>query len=92
VRGQVIAGKVDRLHVAPDRVLVVDFKTNRRAPADLASAPPSHLKQMAAYAAALAEIFPGRRIEAALLYTAGPVLLPLPEAMLEALKPGFAEA
>jgi ATP-dependent helicase/nuclease subunit A len=92
VEGQVVAGKVDRLHVSDKRVLVVDFKTNRRAPASLDAAPESHLKQMAAYAAALARVFPGRRIEAALLYTAGPILLPLPPDLIETLKPGLPRA
>ena len=91
VEGRVIAGKVDRLHVAGDRVSVVDFKTNRRAPASLAGVPESHLKQMAAYAAALAEVFPGKAIEMALLYTAGPSLLPLDAATLARFKPRFAE-
>jgi ATP-dependent helicase/nuclease subunit A len=44
---------------------------------------------MAAYAAALAVIFPDRAIEAALLYTAGPELHVLPPALLAAHKPGF---
>jgi ATP-dependent helicase/nuclease subunit A len=92
VNGQVIAGTVDRLHVSDARVLVVDFKTNRRAPASLDAAPESHLRQMAAYAAALTQVFPGRAIEAALLYTAGPVLLPLDAALLERLKPGLPDA
>ena len=91
VDGQVIAGKVDRLHVSEARVRVVDFKTNRRAPDTLSAAPESHLKQIAAYAAALAQVFPGRAIEAALLYTAGPVLLPVDQETLERFKPGFAE-
>ncbi|RYD92252.1 MAG: DUF2800 domain-containing protein, partial [Sphingomonadales bacterium] len=89
VEGDVIAGTVDRLLVTPERILVIDFKTGRRAPADLASTPAHHIRQMAAYAAALAVIFPGRAIEAALLYTAGPTLIELPEAVLRAHKPGF---
>jgi ATP-dependent helicase/nuclease subunit A len=44
---------------------------------------------MGAYAAALAAIFPGRAIEAALLYTAGPTLIPLPADILAAHKPGL---
>lgn len=92
VEGRVIAGKVDRLHLSDERVLVVDFKTNRRAPADLASAPDSHLRQMAAYAAALAQVFSDRRIEAALLYTSGPTLLPLDPELIERLKPRLADA
>ncbi|KQX25677.1 MULTISPECIES: double-strand break repair helicase AddA [unclassified Sphingomonas] len=89
VDGKVIAGTVDRLLVTADRILVVDFKTGRRAPADLAAAPRHHLRQMSAYAAALGVIFPGRMVEAALLYTAGPTLIDLPAAVLEAHKPGF---
>ncbi|MCJ7422300.1 double-strand break repair helicase AddA [Sphingomicrobium astaxanthinifaciens] len=76
--GRVIAGTVDRLLVEPDRVLVVDFKTGRRVPEDAAAVPEAYRRQMAAYVAALEVIFPGRRIESALLYTAGPRLLVLP--------------
>jgi ATP-dependent helicase/nuclease subunit A len=90
--GMVVAGTVDRLRVEPDRVLLVDFKTGRRAPADLAAVPEHHLRQMAAYAAALAIIFPERRVEAALLYTSGPTLIPLPESALYAHKPGLGGA
>lgn len=86
----VVSGTVDRLLVGPDLVQIVDFKTGRAVPGDADAVPLSHLRQMAAYAAALAVIFPGRRIEAALLYTAGPKLIILPDALLAAHKPGFA--
>jgi ATP-dependent helicase/nuclease subunit A len=46
-----------------------------------------HLRQMAAYAEALAVIFPGRRIEAKILYTSGPVLHQLPAALLDRYRP-----
>ncbi len=90
VDGEVIAGTVDRLHVGENVVRLVDFKTGLRVPADARAAPEHHLRQMAAYAAALAAIFPGRRIEAGLLYTAGPRLIALDAAVLAAHKPGFA--
>jgi ATP-dependent helicase/nuclease subunit A len=86
VEGLVVSGTVDRLVVRPDVVRVVDFKTARRAPASVDAIPAYHLRQMAAYAAALGVIFPGRRIEAALLYTAGPTLHPLPPELLAAQK------
>ena len=89
VEGQVVAGTVDRLLVTADRILVVDFKTGRRVPAGLDEAPEHHLRQMAAYAAALGAIFPGRPIEAALLYTAGPTLIALSAEVLDHHKPGF---
>nr|WP_229726962.1 double-strand break repair helicase AddA [Sphingomonas alpina] len=88
--GVVVSGTVDRLLVTDSSVRVIDFKTGRYAPATPADIPTYHLRQMAAYGAALAAIFPDRAIDMALLYTAGPVLFELPPAMLEAHKPGYA--
>ncbi len=84
---QVVAGIVDRLLVEPARVLVVDFKTGLRVPANAAEAPVAHRRQMAAYAAVLARAFPGRRVEAALLYTAAPKFLLLDEKDMAGLLP-----
>ncbi len=89
VDGAVIAGTADRLLVTDAAVLVVDFKTGRRAPAGLAEVPRHHLDQMAAYAAALSAIFPDRPVRAGLLYTAAPVLIELDAATLAAHKPGL---
>ncbi len=47
---------------------------------------------MAAYAAALGAIFPGREIRASLLYSAEPRLIDLPAALLAPYKPGFVPA
>ena len=77
------------LLVERDRVLVADFKTARRPPASLAEVPLATLKQMGAYAAALGAIYPGRRVEAVLLYTQTPLLIALPAELLEAHKPGL---
>ena len=75
--GRVVAGTVDRLLVRDDVVRVVDFKTGRAVPAAKADVPTYHRTQMEAYAKALGVIFPGRRIEASLLYTSGPRLIEL---------------
>ncbi len=85
--GTVVAGTVDRLLVTSDRIFVADFKTGRNAPENQANIPAAHLRQMAAYRAALRIIFPDRRVETALLYTAAPVLHPLPDALLDAHMP-----
>ena len=90
VGGLVVAGTADRLLVEPTRVLVADFKTARRPPATLGEVPLATLRQMAAYAAALAVIYPGRTIEAAVLYTQTPQLIAIPAELLEAHKPAFA--
>ncbi len=77
-----ISGRIDRLVTLPDRVLVVDFKTNRPSPDRIEAADPAYLRQMALYVAVLADIFPGRRIEAAIVWTDGPKLMPVPEILL----------
>jgi len=78
-QGMAISGRVDRLVVSPDRVLVVDYKTNRPSPDRIEDADPAYLAQMAVYAAVLAEIFPGREIDAAIVWTDGPKLMAVPE-------------
>ncbi len=80
--GLAISGRVDRMTVTPDRVLVVDFKTNRPAPDRVDNADPAYLTQMAVYVAVLRAIFPGRRVEAALVWTDGPRLMPVPENLI----------
>jgi ATP-dependent helicase/nuclease subunit A len=80
--GLAVSGRVDRLLVEEGRVLVVDFKTNRPAPDRIEDADPAYLVQMAVYAAVLAEVFPGRRVDAALVWTDGPKLMPVPENMI----------
>lgn len=82
VRDVVIAGQVDRLVVDDDEILVVDFKTNRPPPRSQAEVPPAYLKQMAAYRAVLSEIYPDRPVRCALMWTEGPVLMPLSDTSL----------
>jgi len=88
VGGQVIAGTMDRLLVTSERIRLIDFKTTRRPPASLAEVQLATLRQMAAYAAALEVVFPGLPVEAALLYTHAPRLIPLPPEVLSRHKPG----
>jgi ATP-dependent helicase/nuclease subunit A len=82
--GLAVSGRVDRLVIERDRVLVVDFKTNRPSPSRIEQADRAYLTQMAVYAAVLRAVFPGRRIEAALVWTDGPKLMPIPEELLVA--------
>lgn len=89
VGGQVIAGTADRLLVTETRVLVADFKTARRPPASIDQVPQSTIRQMAAYAAALEVIFPGKVVEAAVLYTQTPQLIAIPAEIIAAHKPGL---
>jgi len=82
--GLKVSGRVDRMVVTPDKVLVIDFKSNRPAPSRIEDADGAYLTQMAIYVAVLREVFPTRRVEAALVWTDGPKLMPIPENLIEA--------
>ncbi len=92
IDGRVIAGTVDRLVIGDAAVEIVDFKTGRRVPSSIDDIPVQHVRQMAAYAAVVAGIFPDKAVHASLLYSEGPVLHRLPPELLAAHKPGFADA
>jgi ATP-dependent helicase/nuclease subunit A len=79
-----LSGRVDRMVVTATRVLVVDFKTNRPSPDRIEDADPAYLRQMALYVAVLRAIFPDRRVEAALVWTDGPKLMPIGENIVAA--------
>jgi ATP-dependent helicase/nuclease subunit A len=81
--GVSISGRMDRLVVTADRVLVVDYKTNRPAPARIEDADPAYVRQMAAYVAVLKRLYPDRAVEAALVWTDGPDLMPVPAELME---------
>jgi ATP-dependent helicase/nuclease subunit A len=79
-----VSGRVDRLLVAQDRVLVVDFKSNRPSPDRAEDVEEGYLAQMAVYVALLRQVFPGRAVEAALVWTDGPKLTVIPDELLRA--------
>jgi ATP-dependent helicase/nuclease subunit A len=78
IGGRALSGQIDRLVVDGASVLIVDYKTIRPVPADLDAVPPLYLEQLAAYRAAIAAVFPDKEIRCALLWTDGPVLMPVP--------------
>ena len=85
--GRVVGGLVDRLAVLPDRVVAVDFKTNRLAPAQAEDTPVMYLRQMAAYRAVLRGIFPGRMVQCALVWTRACRVTILADELLDAHTP-----
>lgn len=90
--GRRVLGTIDRLLIRPDRVLAVDYKSNAVVPSAPADVPEGLLRQMAAYRGALAQVYPGRRIETALLWTAAPALMPLSDDLLDRALDRAAEA
>lgn len=79
---EVISGQVDRLLVSDNKVWIIDYKTNRPAPLDPESVPTIYLKQMASYRAVLQQVYPDKQIETLLLWTDGPRLMHLSDALL----------
>jgi ATP-dependent helicase/nuclease subunit A len=79
-----LTGTIDRLIVRPTRVTAIDFKTNRLVPDKPEDTPLGILRQMGAYAAMLSVIWPDRTIDSAILWTARPVLMPLPTPLIMA--------
>ncbi|MBL8566036.1 MAG: double-strand break repair helicase AddA [Hyphomicrobiaceae bacterium] len=74
-----ITGQIDRLAVTADTVFIIDYKTNRPPPTAVAGIAEAYLFQLAAYRLALAEMFPGKALRAAILWTDGPRLMPIPD-------------
>ena len=72
-----VAGRMDRLSITPERVILVDFKTGRP-PANPQDVPTQHLAQMAVYDALLRDLYPGREIVSAIIWTALPAIVILP--------------
>ena len=78
-----VHGTIDRLIVEDDSVLIVDFKSNRLVPDQPDQTPIGLLRQMAVYRDAVAQIFPDRRIDAAILWTATANLVHIPDRLLD---------
>ena len=71
-------GIIDRLIVDDERILAIDYKTNVAIPETPEQVPEGILRQMGAYAEALEQIYPGRLVETAILWTEAPLLMMLP--------------
>ncbi|WP_417258519.1 double-strand break repair helicase AddA [Celeribacter sp.] len=76
--GQGVHGIIDRLIVEPDRVQIVDFKTNAIVPETVNRVPEGLLRQLGAYADAVERMYPDRTIQTALLWTRTAELMEIP--------------
>jgi ATP-dependent helicase/nuclease subunit A len=83
-QGRPLMAVLDRLILRPDHALAVDFKTNRVVPPRPEDVPEGILRQLGAQAELLSALHPGLRIELAILWTAVPVLMPVPLALTQA--------
>ncbi|MCH8240777.1 MAG: PD-(D/E)XK nuclease family protein, partial [Proteobacteria bacterium] len=82
--GLEFSGQIDRIVILGDEVLLVDYKTNRPPPERPQDVAPLYLRQLAAYRYALGQIYPEKKVRAALLWTEGARIMVLPDALLDA--------
>ncbi len=79
-----VFGKIDRLVITDNSILIVDFKTNATVPSRPHETPEGLLRQMGAYAELLAPIYPGRSIVTAILWSRTATLMELPHDLVSA--------
>ena len=77
VAGRIVSGQIDRLAVLPDKVMIVDFKTNRPAAQTREQVPESYVRQLAAYRALVEKVYPGREVQTYILWTNTAVMMPI---------------
>jgi len=81
---QVVSARLDRLLITADEIVVIDYKTNRPAPTNPEHVAEQYIRQMATYRDLLVRIYPERRIRCLLLWTDGPHVMELNDAVLRA--------
>jgi ATP-dependent helicase/nuclease subunit A len=84
IGNRIMPGQIDRLALVGDEVWIVDYKTNRPPPSDVADVPVAYLMQLAAYKAVLGQVYKDKAIKCFLLWTYRPLLMPVPDALLAA--------
>jgi ATP-dependent helicase/nuclease subunit A len=83
-----VFGQIDRIAILEHEILALDYKTNRPPPERVEDVPEIYLRQMAAYAQALGDMFVSKSVRCALLWTDAPRLMLLPGPLLARFAPG----
>lgn len=79
---RLVSGRIDRLAILEESILIVDYKSNRPAARTIEEISDSHLMQLAAYRCLLKGLWPNKNIRCALLWTEGPHLMEIPDVSL----------
>ncbi|KQS76083.1 ATP-dependent DNA helicase [Rhizobium sp. Leaf384] len=83
-RDHAVSGRIDRLAVADNAVVIADFKTNRTVPDDVGAVPLVYRTQLAIYREILRPLYPSHRFRCILVFTEGPRVIEVPDALLDA--------
>jgi ATP-dependent helicase/nuclease subunit A len=77
-----LAGRIDRMVVANDRVLVVDYKSDAVPAGSVSEVPATYLTQVGLYAHVASQLFPELGVQAGILWTSLESLMIIPPATL----------
>ncbi len=72
--GRIVSGRIDRLVVQSDKIMIIDFKTSRKIPEIM---PQNYIKQMDKYKRIMQAQYPQHNIHKYILWTGGPKLVEL---------------
>jgi len=88
-REYAVSGRIDRLAVLPDSVVILDYKTNRVPPTNEDKIPFAHKAQLAIYREILKPLYPAKRIDCMLVYTENATIHTLGEQALASVLAGL---
>lgn len=74
---ELVSGQIDRLAIGDNDIWIADYKTNRPPPSDPADIPAVYRSQLRTYRDVLRSIYPEHTIHCALIWTDGPILMPI---------------
>ncbi|MEO8530314.1 MAG: UvrD-helicase domain-containing protein, partial [Deltaproteobacteria bacterium] len=87
LNGQAVLGRIDRLVVMEDQILIVDYKSDRLPPTSAEQVGATYLAQMGAYVSALGQMVTDKPVHVAIFWTATNQLMSLPnEIVMSALR------
>ena len=66
--GRTLSGRIDRVVILPEEVLILDYKSDHHLPKNLNGSHP-YVAQLAIYSSLMASLYSDRRVKAALLWT-----------------------
>jgi len=72
---QFVNGQIDRLAIYDGTVWIVDYKSNRPSPRDVADIPQQYHRQLSIYKSLIEQIYPNHPVRCALLWTDGPHMM-----------------
>lgn len=77
VDGKIISAQLDRLLILPDKVIIVDFKTNRPPANTPEEVPEVYKRQLKTYKQLAEKIYPDKKVETYILWTNTAKLMPI---------------